>query len=180
MRFSSSTGTRPTASASVATRAARRLSGSSAACAGVEAMSGTTASESAPKPRSRFLITPAFYRPAVPHGPLSAVPHPHECQRSPQERFAEAPVSGLSPAARGERLRGAAPAVESRTDTGVGCRLVEALTSLPCRRASGGCHLEAPSDTPDAWHHRVRGDGLCADLTIACRCLLAPLGGLRP
>jgi hypothetical protein len=35
--------------------------------------------------------------------------------------------------------------------------------------------LRAPVDTPDAWEHRVSGDGEDADLTFACRFLALPL-----
>lgn len=35
--------------------------------------------------------------------------------------------------------------------------------------------LRAPADTPDAWHHRVRGDGADAGLVFACRSEPLPL-----
>lgn len=35
--------------------------------------------------------------------------------------------------------------------------------------------LLAPADTPDAWHHRVRGDGDDSGLLFACRFLPLPL-----
>ncbi|MEU0300505.1 NUDIX domain-containing protein [Streptomyces sp. NPDC006175] len=35
--------------------------------------------------------------------------------------------------------------------------------------------LRAPDDTPDAWVHRVRGDGADAGLTFACRFEALPL-----
>ncbi|MFJ8881930.1 NUDIX domain-containing protein [Streptomyces sp. NPDC102402] len=35
--------------------------------------------------------------------------------------------------------------------------------------------LLAPADTPDAWHHRVRGSGDDAGLLFACRFLPLPL-----
>ncbi|MFD4899093.1 NUDIX domain-containing protein [Streptomyces sp. NPDC058411] len=38
--------------------------------------------------------------------------------------------------------------------------------------------LRAPEDTPDAWLHRVRGDGADAGLTFACR--FEPLPLRRP
>ncbi|MEV8352399.1 NUDIX domain-containing protein [Streptomyces niveus] len=36
-------------------------------------------------------------------------------------------------------------------------------------------HLQAPAETPDAWEHRVHGDGADAGLTFACRFHPLPL-----
>ncbi|MER5556471.1 NUDIX domain-containing protein [Streptomyces sp. NPDC002793] len=36
--------------------------------------------------------------------------------------------------------------------------------------------LRAPADTPDAWHHRVKGGGADAGLVFACRFVPLPLG----
>ncbi|QRX90002.1 MULTISPECIES: NUDIX hydrolase [Streptomyces] len=42
-------------------------------------------------------------------------------------------------------------------------------------RRTSFLHLRAPADTPDAWEHRVHGDGDDVGLAFACRFLPLPL-----
>lgn len=50
----------------------------------------------------------------------------------------------------------------------------DAGTQVPAGRTTFFL-LRAPQDTPDAWLHRVRGDGADAGLTFACRFEALPL-----
>ncbi|WP_018538322.1 NUDIX domain-containing protein [Streptomyces sp. MspMP-M5] len=43
------------------------------------------------------------------------------------------------------------------------------------QRRTSFFHLQAPADTPDAWHHHVHGNGDDAGLTFGCRFLPLPL-----
>lgn len=87
VRSSSVTFTRPTASASVVTSGA---GAAEAACAAGEERRGTRSRESAPKVRTKFLITTAFYRPhPTPGDALRLVPtRPPGGRGSPRKRSA--------------------------------------------------------------------------------------------